>query len=160
MNTLLIIGSILAVVGVIGSIVPAIPGPVLGYAALVLLYFAKGAGVISLLSLGIFATLLVFVTTLSYIAPLWGARFSGASRTGMIGACIGAVVGLIFFLPLGLFLGAFLGAVIGELSTGKDGSSALKAGLGTLFGSIMVIALQTLFALTMAGYFFYSIIQH
>lgn len=159
MNTILIIGSILAILGVIGSIIPALPGPVLGYSALVLLYFAKGAGAISFLSLGIFATLLVLVTILSYVAPVWGARFSGASRTGTIGAVIGAVIGLIFFLPLGLFIGAFLGAVIGELSTGKDSQSALKAGIGTLLGSIMVITLQTIFALVMAGYFFYSIIQ-
>jgi len=159
MDALLIIGSILAVIGVVGSIIPALPGPVLGYGALILLYFAKGPASISLLSLGIFAALLIFVTLFSYIAPIWGARFSGASRHGMIGACIGAILGFIFFLPLGIFIGAFAGAVIGELSTGKDGSTALKAGIGTLLGSIMVICLQTIFALAMAGFFFYALIR-
>lgn len=159
MDALIIIGSILAIVGIVGSIIPALPGPILGYGALVLLYFAKGAGSISLFSLGIFGVLLVFVTLFSYVAPVWGARFSGASKPGMIGACIGAVLGLIFFLPLGIFIGAFFGAIIGELTTGKDASAAFKAGIGTLFGSLMVIFLQTVFALAMAGFFFYALIR-
>ena len=159
MDIILIIGSILAIVGVIGSIIPALPGPILGYGALVLLYFKEGGDSISLLSLGLFGALLAFVTLFSYMAPIWGARFSGASKQGTIGACIGAIIGLIFFLPFGLFIGAFIGAVIGELSTGKQGNVALKAGVGTLLGSLMVILLQTIFALTMAGFFFYALIR-
>lgn len=159
MDTLLIIGSILAIVGVIGSIIPALPGPMVGYAALVLLYVSRGPAGISISALSVFGGLLALITILSYVAPIWGARFSGASSRGLWGATLGAVVGLIFFPPLGLFLGAFLGAVIGELSTGKDAGSALKAGIGTLFGSVMVIILQTFLSLTMAGYYFYHLIR-
>jgi uncharacterized protein YqgC (DUF456 family) len=159
MDTLLIIGSVLAIIGVIGSIIPALPGPILGYGALVLLYFARGAESISFVSLSVFGVLLILITLISYIAPVWGARFSGASSRGVWGAIIGALIGLLFFLPLGLFLGAFLGAVLGELSTGKDASAALKAGIGTLLGSVMVIFLQTVFALAMAGYYFYHLIR-
>lgn len=158
MDTLLIIGSVLAFIGIIGSIVPALPGPIVGYGALILLYTSRGADGITPISLGIFGTVLILVTIIGYIAPIWGARFSGASKRGIWGAALGAIIGLIFFLPLGLFLGAFLGAVIGELSTGKDGVAALKAGVGTLLGSVMVILLQTLFAIVMAGYYFYAII--
>ncbi len=159
MDTLLIIGSVLALIGVIGSIIPALPGPIVGYGALILLYLSRGPESISLVSLGVFGAFLVLVTILSYVAPIWGARFSGASRRGIWGAVIGAVIGLIFFLPIGLFLGAFLGAVIGELSTGKNADRALKAGVGTLLGSVMVIFLQTIFAVTMAGYYFYHLIR-
>lgn len=158
MEPLLIIASILAVVGVIGSIAPALPGPILGFGSLILLYVSRGADGITPVSLGIFGAFLILVTLIGYVAPIWGARFSGASSRGVWGAIIGAIIGLIFFLPLGLFLGAFLGAVIGELSTGKDGGAALKAGIGTLLGSVMVIFLQTIFAIVMAGYFFYTII--
>ncbi len=159
MDSLVIIGAILAIVGVIGSILPAFPGPILSYGALILLYFAKGPENISLFTLGIFGALLILVTILSYSAPIWGARFSGASSRGVWGACIGAIIGLIFFPPFGLFIGAFFGAVIGELSTGKDGQAALKAGVSTLLGSVMVIFLQTVVALAMAGYFFYVLIR-
>ncbi|MFZ1626198.1 MAG: DUF456 domain-containing protein [Candidatus Moraniibacteriota bacterium] len=159
MDTLLIIGSVLAILGIIGSLIPALPGPILGYGALVLLYLSKSTDSITPISLGVFGVLLTLVTILGYIAPIWGARFSGASSRGLWGAAIGAVIGLILFLPLGLFLGAFLGAVIGEFSTGKDGGSALKAGVGTLLGSVMIIILQTIFALVMAGYYFYHLIR-
>ena len=159
MNTLIIIGAILAIIGVIGSLIPALPGPVLGYAALVLLYVARGPTGISLVSLGVFGVLLMLVTILGYGAPVWGARLSGASRRGLWGAVIGAIFGIVFFLPLGLFLGAFIGAILGELSTGKNGGAALKAGVGTLLGSVMIIILQTLFALVMAGYFFFRLIH-
>ncbi len=160
MDTLLIIGSILAIVGIIGSIIPALPGPILGYGALILLYVSRGTDGITPVSLGIFGAFLAFVTIIGYIAPIWGARFSGASRRGVWGAVAGSILGLILFMPLGLFLGAFLGAVAGELSTGKDSSAALKAGIGTLLGSVMVIFLQTLFALVMAGYYFYALIRN
>lgn len=160
MDTLLIIGSILAIVGIIGSIIPALPGPILGYGALILLYVSRGTDGITPVSLGIFGVFLALVTIIGYIAPIWGARFSGASRRGVWGAVAGSILGLILFMPLGLFLGAFLGAVAGELSTGKDSSAALKAGIGTLLGSVMVIFLQTLFALVMAGYYFYALIRN
>lgn len=159
MDTLLIIGSVLAIIGVIGSIVPALPGPIVGYGALILLYVSRGTDGITPVSLGVFGIFLALVTIIGYVAPVWGARFSGASKHGVWGAVLGALIGLIFFPPLGLFLGAFLGAVIGELSTGKDAATALKAGIGTLLGSVMVIFLQTLFALVMAGYYFYALIQ-
>lgn len=159
MDTLLIIGSVLAIVGIIGSIVPALPGPIVGYGALILLYASRGADGITPISLGIFGAVLILVTIIGYIAPIWGARFSGASSRGVWGAVLGAVIGLVVFLPLGLFIGAFVGAVLGELSTGKDGAAALKAGIGTLLGSVMVIALQTLFAVIMAGYYFYVLVR-
>lgn len=160
MDTLLIIGSILAIVGIIGSIIPALPGPILGYGALILLYVSRGTDGITPVSLGTFGVFLALVTIIGYVAPIWGARFSGASRRGVWGAVAGSILGLILFMPLGLFLGAFLGAVAGELSTGKDSSAALKAGIGTLLGSVMVIFLQTLFALVMAGYYFYALIRN
>ena len=159
MDTLLIIASALAIIGIIGSIVPALPGPILGYGALVLLYVSRGADGITPVTLGVFGAFLILVTIIGYVAPIWGARFSGASRRGVWGAIAGSILGLILFMPLGLFLGAFFGAVLGELSTGKDGGAALKAGIGTLLGSVMVIFLQTLFAVVMAGYYFYALIR-
>jgi uncharacterized protein YqgC (DUF456 family) len=159
MDSLLIIASILAILGIIGSIVPALPGPILGYGALILLYLSRGSDGITPVSLGVFGVFLGFVTLIGYVAPIWGARFSGASRRGVWGAVAGSILGLVLFMPLGLFLGAFLGAILGELSTGKDWSAALKAGIGTLLGSVMVIFLQTVFAIAMAGYFFYALIR-
>jgi hypothetical protein len=156
MNTLIIIGAILIVLGIVGSIIPALPGPALGYIGLVLLYFAKPDAV-SILSLVLFGISLVIIMVINYIAPILGAKFSGASKKGLAGAITGSIIGIIFFPPLGIFIGALIGAFLGEIVDGKKWQQAIKAGVGTIFGSISVIILQTIFSLVMAVYFFLKI---
>jgi len=153
MDLIIIIGSILVILGIIGSIIPAIPGPILGFASLVLLYFGK-PGSISLLALLIFAVAMVVLLLIDYLAPILGAKFSGASKNGLIGSFGGMLLGIIFFPPLGIFIGAFLGAFLGELFDGKEAKLALKAGIGTIIGSVSVIVLQTIYSISAAVYFF------
>lgn len=153
METLLIIASILVILGIIGSIIPALPGPVLGYVGLILLFFAK-PGAISIWALVIFGIAMVLLTVIDYVAPILGAKFSGSSKKGLVGAIVGSILGIIFFPPLGIFIGALVGAFLGELFEGKDPEKALKAGIGTILGSVSVIILQTIFSLVLAIYFF------
>lgn len=153
METLTIIGSILVILGIVGSILPALPGPALSYIGLVLLFFAKPEAV-SLWSLIIFGLTMIVIIVINYAAPILGAKFSGASRKGLAGAIVGCLLGVVFFPPLGIFIGAFLGAFLGELIGGKEMGKALIAGLGTLFGSLFVIILQTAYAVILAVYFF------
>jgi|WetSurMetagenome_2_1015567.scaffolds.fasta_scaffold651328_1 uncharacterized protein len=153
MNYLIVIGAILAVLGIVGSVIPALPGPVLSYIGLILLYFAK-PGAVSIWSLAIFGIAMIVLTVIDYVAPLIGAKLSGASRKGLVGSIAGSIVGIVFFPPLGIFIGALLGAFLGEIVAGKEPKKALKAGIGTLFGSLSVIILQTIFSLILAVYFF------
>lgn len=153
MQTLIIIGAILTIVGIIGSLTPIMPGPVFGFAGLVLLFFAK-PGSISIATLLLFGVGMLFITAIDYIAPILGAKFSGASKRGLTGAIIGMVVGILFFPPLGLFLGALVGAYLGETAAGKTPEKAIKAGLGTILGSLSVVLLQIIFSVVLAVYFF------
>jgi len=153
MDVLLIIGALLVVLGVAGSIIPALPGPGFGFLGLVLLYFGR-PGSVSVFSLALFGVGMAALILLDYIAPLLGAQFSGATRKGLAGAIIGSIAGIVFFPPLGIFIGAFFGACVGELANGKDPVSAMKAGVGTLMGSIAIIILQTIYSLFLAVYFF------
>ncbi|HCP08552.1 MAG TPA: DUF456 domain-containing protein [Candidatus Moranbacteria bacterium] len=154
MDTLSIIGAVFVVLGIIGSIVPALPGPIFGYIGLVLLFFAKGQEVVSSGSLIAFGVVMAALLAIDYLAPILGAKFFGASRMGLLGAIAGAVVGIFFFPPLGIFLGAFIGAIIGEMHGGKNFKGSLKAGFGVILGSVSVIILQTIFSLVLAYYFF------
>jgi uncharacterized protein len=158
METLIIIGAILVILGIIGSIIPAMPGPVLGYIGLWLLFFAKGAGSVSILSLILFGIAMVVLMLLDYLAPIIGARYFGASKKGIIVSVIGAVIGILFFPPLGIFIGAFIGAVLGEIWSGKELDQSLKAGVGVIFGSITIILLQTIYSIVLAVYFFTGLI--
>lgn len=157
MEILIIIGAVLVVLGIIGSVIPAMPGPLFSFSGIVLLFFAKGGESVSLFSLIIFAVMMAILTIIDYAAPILGARFFGASKKGIIGAIIGALAGIIFFPPLGIFLGAFIGAIIGEIYQGKDFGKSLKAGVGVMLGSVSVIILQTVFSLWMAIYFFIKV---
>lgn len=153
MSVLLIIASILVILGVIGSLVPAMPGPGLAFIGLLILFLTK-PGSVSLFYLITFGVIMVILIIIDYLAPILGAKFSGASRPGLLGAIVGSLLGIFFFPPVGIFIGAFLGAWVGEIAGGKDATDALRAGIGTLVGSLTVIILETIFSVWLAIYFF------
>lgn len=157
MDTFITIGAILAILGVIGSIIPAMPGPILSFISLILLYLSKGDEGITIVSLIIFGIATLVIIGIDYIAPVLGAKFSGASKKGVWGAVIGAVIGIIFLPPLGIFIGAFIGAVLGEMQGGKNLQQAMRAGIGTVLASIATTVLQVIFSVTALVYFFVKV---
>lgn len=154
----LILGGFLALAGIVGSIIPALPGPTLSFGALLVLYFAKGPDVISITSLILFGISMLILIALDYLAPLVGAKVFGATKRGIIGALIGGILGIIFFPPFGIFPGSFLGAVVAESLHGKKPKEALRAGIGTFLGSVAMTILQTIFSIFVAVYFFLKLL--
>lgn len=149
----LILGVILALLGVIGSLVPALPGPTLSFISLLILYFVKGSEVFPTSLLIIFGMTMFILVLLDYLAPIFGAKMFGATRKGVVGACIGGLLGIFLFPPFGVFVGSFLGAVMAELLGGKQIEKALRAGVGTFLGSIFVLISQTIFSIVVVIYF-------
>lgn len=157
METIIIIGAVLIILGIIGSIIPALPGPVLSFLGILFLFIEKGPGAVPFSTLLIFGIITIFLILLDYVAPIYGARQFGASKKGTWGAVVGALVGIIFFPPLGIFLGALMGAILGEIYGGKRFEQSLKAGLGVIAGSVTMLVLQMVFSLIAAAYFFAKI---
>jgi uncharacterized protein YqgC (DUF456 family) len=151
---LILLGIICTVIGIIGCIFPAIPGPPLSYAAFILLQFAKEEPVFSKSFLVKFAILTIVVTLGDYFLPLLGAKKYGTSKYGIWGAILGMMAGIIFFPPFGMILGIFIGAIVGELIAGKENSMALKAGLATFIGSMTAVLIKLSLSVVMAFYFF------
>jgi len=102
---LIVIGFILNIIGIIGVILPALPGVVLNYSALILLYISKGQAGINIDLLIVFGLLTVLVSSLDYILPLLGAKKYGASRMGIYGSALGMIIGILFFPPFGIIFG-------------------------------------------------------
>jgi len=126
---LIVIGFILILVGLVGSVAPALAGPPFSFLALILLSIAKGWKVYSAEFLIIMGLLTASALAVDYIMPVVGARRFGASKYGFWGAAIGMLLGIIYAPPLGMILGAFLGAFVGEIAPGPAGRLGRVRGL-------------------------------
>ena len=139
---LIILGLLISICGIVGCFLPIIPGPPLSFLALIILSIAKDWQVFDTSLLIVLAVVTVVVTVLDYVVPAVGAKKFGASSLGVWGSVLGMLIGLIFFPPLGMLVGAFVGAITGELLSGKEGQSALRAGWGVFFGTVVGIGLK------------------
>ncbi|SDR71781.1 hypothetical protein SAMN05216503_0585 [Polaribacter sp. KT25b] len=131
---LLILGFVFVILGIIGSFLPILPGPLTSWVGLLLLYFTKIIPVdYTFLGITLAIALLIFV--LDYFIPAFGTKRFGGTKYGVYGTTIGLIIGLLSPIPFGMLLGAFFGAFIGELLYDKkDTNRALKASFGAFFG--------------------------
>jgi uncharacterized protein YqgC (DUF456 family) len=147
----LILGIILMVLGIIGCLVPVLPGPPLSFLGLILLHVTR-FGHFPKNTLMILAAIAVIVTILDYIVPVWGTKKFGGSKYGIRGATVGLIIG--FFLgPIGIVLGPFIGAFVGEMIFKDDLNYAFKAGFGSLLGFLTGIGLKLAASFVMTFYF-------
>lgn len=128
---LYIFALILSVVGIVGAVVPVLPGPILSYVALLIGYFCR-EDVVTREWLFIWLVIVVVVSVVDYLLPLWLTRRFGGSKRASWGATIGLFVGFVFFPPVGIVLCPFFGAVIGELMNDRnDVEKAFRVGLAS-----------------------------
>lgn len=144
---LIVLGAVCMLLGLLGCVLPALPGPPVSYVGLLLLHCTDRIQ-FSLMEMLVLLLLVIVAQVLDYFIPILGSKYSGGTRWGSWGAFVGSVVGL-FFLPAGLFLGPFLGAVAGELLGAADLARALKSGIGALAGFL----LGTVLKLSLCMYF-------
>lgn len=128
----IVLGILCLLVGMVGCIIPALPGVPLAYAALWLLH-ATDKVQFSWQFLLVWGLVVLIVQVLDYIIPAWGTKQTGGSKAGVWGSTIGLIVGL-FLGPWGIILGPFVGAVVGELMVGKNTQEALRSGWGSFVG--------------------------
>lgn len=140
MTSLEIFAIVCAVLGVIGSIVPGLPGPPLNWVGLLLCYFAGTRGDCTPVSnrfLLIWLGITTVVTILDYVVPAWFAKKTGGHKEASWGAIIGLFAG-IFLTPVGMLAGALIGAFVGEFCFAKqDAANSAKAAIGAFLGFIL-----------------------
>lgn len=124
--------------GLVGSLLPVLPGTPLVLVAAIghRLYF--GATSVSNLVLGVLVALTLISIVFDFLAGMLGAKKFGATWRGMTGAVIGGIVGLFFNLP-GIILGPFIGATLFEMLGDKEFKKAAHAGLGATVGLLLGI---------------------
>lgn len=152
---LIIVAAILLIVSIIGSIVPALPGPPLGFVALLLLQFTNMFQ-FSMAFLVLWGVVVVLVTAFDFYMPVWATKRFGGSKYGVNGSIIGMIIGL-FFTPIGIVLGTLLGAVIGELMSGAEFSVALKSGVGAFIGTMLGTGIKLIVCSIFVLYFIFGL---
>ena len=153
---LLLLGFLLVCLGIIGSFLPVLPGPLTGWFGLLLLHTTK---IIPMdwTFLGITLALAIIIFILDYFIPAIGTKRFGGTKYGVYGTTIGLIIGLLSPIPFGMLLGAFFGAFIGELMyDGKDTNRALKASFGAFLGFLASATIKFSIATV---YFIFFIIQ-
>ncbi|MEO8012441.1 MAG: DUF456 domain-containing protein [Dokdonella sp.] len=147
----------LILVGIAGTILPALPGVPLVFAGMLVAAWAGDFALIGWPTLTLLGVLTAIAIAVDFIAGVLGAKRVGASGWALIGAAIGTVAGLFLGLP-GLILGPFVGALLGELIAGsslqRSTSVGVGAWLGFVFGTLAKIAL----CFTMLGVFIFSLV--
>jgi uncharacterized protein len=152
------------VVGIIGAVVPAIPGTSLILVAILIWGFVQGSWASIGIPLIVAIAVLIIGIGIDLLASYWGAKRAGASKWGQIGAIVGLIVGILGLLPalpfggplLGILIGPLLGAIIGEYLYQRDLKLALKAGVGIVVGSLIGNLIQGLLAIAVVGVFLYT----
>lgn len=156
----LILGFTLMTAGIIGSVLPVLPGPITGWFGLLLLHFSKAIPMNYQL-LGITFAIAVTIFVLDYIIPGLGAKKFGGSKKGATGATLGLIVGLIVPIPLGFVIGAFVGALIGELTHDpKNLKRALRSAFGSFIGFLASVTMKLMVSLVLMVIFVYEVVSH
>lgn len=155
MNTLLIVAAIACgIIGLLGAIIPILPGTLLSLAGLILAYFTDGSE-ITINMLIIWSIISVFVVILDYILPGYFSKRFGGTKSGVTGATVGVILGM-FFGPVGIIFGPFIGAVAGELlGNNLSFDKAIVVG----FGSLLSFFVGTGFKLIVGGLLLFYIIK-
>ncbi|MDX2418207.1 MAG: DUF456 domain-containing protein [Xanthomonadales bacterium] len=148
-----ILAALIVISGLIGVVVPALPGIPIMFAGLVLAAWSTGFQAVGWGTIGVLAALTVLSVLIDFLAAAFGAKRQGASPRAFWGATLGAVVGLFFGL-IGVVLGPFIGAVTAELTSGRGAQQAGRSGYGVWIGLILGTAAKLAIAFLMLGIFF------
>lgn len=157
------IGIILLLAGLVGAVVPGLPGPPLSFIALVMLQLTENPP-FTVRFLVIMGLIMALVSVLDYVVPVYGTKKFGGSKQGVRGSTIGLIIG-VFVMPalgivlgpfglLGIILGPFIGAYIGETSSGKSSDQALKAAFGSFLGFLAGTFMKLAYSIVAGVYFF------
>ena len=144
-------------VGVMGNVIPGIPGTPLILAGAVghQLYFA-GQGSVGWGWVAVLAAFGLLALGLDYLATLIGAKKLGATWKGMVGAVLGVIVGVFVFPPIGLVVGPFVGAMGFEWAFGREARESAKAGVGAVLGLALGVLGKLICSVVMMALFSFA----
>lgn len=143
----LIIASLIMLTGIIGVLIPVLPGiPIMFVVALIYGFVTKFQNFASseLIILGLIALLSLAV---DYSSGVIAAKYSGASKRSLFFGFVGLIVGTIVLPPFGGIIGLFIAIFLAEILTHNNKGKAYKAAKGGLLGSLTGILINLFLAI-------------
>ena len=156
---LIAISFLFMALGLIGSFLPILPGPLTSWVGLLILHLTKAVPMNWTFLIITFCVALG-IWLLDYIIPSMGTKKFGGSKAGIIGTSIGLIVGLIAPIPGGIIIGPFCGALIGELINKSKFNNALKAAFGSFLGFLASTFIKFLVSVIYFGFYFMKVIDN
>lgn len=160
---LIVLWSLLCILAIIGSILPVLPGPLLGYIALILLQLTSGHP-FGWIFFVVWGAIIILLNILDYTIPARGTKKFGGTKWGVRGSNIGLVIAVLVFPLLGIVIGPFgiiwliagpfLWAYLGEKYGGKEHQHALRSARWSFIGFLTGSVLKLVVSCIIAGYFF------
>ncbi len=150
------VSAIFLLVGLIGCLVPLIPGPPLSFIGLLFLQLLNVPAFTTKFLL-LWGAITAVVTVADYFIPILGTKKLGGTRYGIWGCTIGLIVGF-WFGPFGIILGPFVGAFIGELIGNASSQHAFRAAVGSFIGFLLSTLLKLMASVMMIWYFFSALL--
>jgi len=142
----------LMVAGVVGAVMPVMPGAALVLAGTVLGAWIDGFQRVGGWTIGVLVALALLSWVLDYAAGVLGAKKVGASKQALIGAALGTVLGL-FLGFVGVLVMPFVGAAAGEYLARRDHRAAARVGVATGLGLVVAMIAKVVIAFVMIGVF-------
>lgn len=158
-SIVLVLALLVMVVGLIGTVLPVIPGTVLIFLSALGYALVEGFQTVGWPTLAVLGVLALVATTADLWASSIGAKVGGASGWSVLGGMIGGLIGFLVLSLVGAIIGAILGVLLTELVRLGDWRKALKAGGGWAIGWALATVVQVGIALTMVAIFVWQVIQ-
>ena len=144
------LGAIALLAGVVGLVLPVLPGALLMVLGVVLVAWAGHFQVVGWGTVAFSVLVAVAITAVDWGASLLGARAFGASRWAVIGSALGLVAGMFLGFP-GILLGPAVGAIVLEYLKDPDFKKAARAGVGAFLGFLVGSVLKVSLAFFLLG---------
>jgi len=155
----LVLTFLIMLVGLIGTVLPIIPGTILIFAGALLYALVDGFHVIGWPTLVVLGILAAVATTADLWASSIGAKIGGASGWSVVIGMVAGLVGFVIFTLPGAIIGAILGVLLTEIVRVGDWRQALKAGSGWVVGWILSTVVQLGIGLIMVAIFVWQVMQ-
>lgn len=147
---LILLCLVLAIGGLVGTIIPVIPGAPLCWVSLLVAYYVFPPYV-SATVLWVMLALTLASLAFDYVAPILLTKAGGGSKAATTGSTVGLLLGL-FFMPVGLIVGPIIGAFLGELCQTNSMRSSLIVAMYSFLSFLLTTGMKLVLCLLMTFY--------